>query len=54
MKKDPVCKMEVDENGTKNTSTYEENTYYFCSTECKREFDDNPTKYANKSSRRKK
>ena len=36
---DPVCGMEVDERTTKERSVYEETTYYFCSKDCKDEFD---------------
>ncbi len=49
---DPVCayfsdmgciNIVVDEHTPK--STYENVTYYFCSTECKQDFDKNPPKY---------
>ena len=49
---DPVCaylsdmgciNIAVDENTPK--STYEGVAYYFCSTECKMDFDKNPSKY---------
>jgi len=43
---DPVCKMKVDEKKTKLTSEYQEKKYYFCSAQCKKEFDKNPKKYA--------
>ena len=42
---DPVCRMDVDENTAKFTSTYQGNTYYFCAPGCKRAFDANPEKY---------
>ncbi len=35
---DPVCGMEVDERTTKDKATHEGTTYYFCSTDCKDEF----------------
>ncbi|MEM3056116.1 MAG: YHS domain-containing protein, partial [Candidatus Bathyarchaeia archaeon] len=31
MARDPVCGMEVDEKTTRYKSTYEGETYYFCS-----------------------
>jgi len=34
MKKDPVCKMEVEESSAV-TAEYDGNTYYFCSTGCR-------------------
>jgi YHS domain-containing protein len=43
--KDPVCGMVIDSEAAAGSSTYEEQVYYFCSTECKREFDRNPKKY---------
>jgi Cu+-exporting ATPase len=43
--KDPVCGMVIDIETAAGSSTYEEQVYYFCSTECKREFDQNPKKY---------
>jgi len=46
MAKDPVCGMEVDEKRAAATSTYRENTYYFCAKACKVAFDKEPEKYA--------
>jgi Cu(I)/Ag(I) efflux system membrane fusion protein len=48
MSQDPVCGMEVDEAAAKAlglTSVYEGKTYYFCSKECKEQFDRNPEQY---------
>ena len=42
---DPVCGMEVDPNADAATSTYDGKTYYFCSVECKRDFDANPEQF---------
>lgn len=45
---DPVCGMDVDQIkaiATKLTSTYKGKTYYFCSQECKEEFDADPGRY---------
>ncbi len=45
MATDPVCKMEVDEKKARCKSQYEGITYYFCSPECKQEFDEDPEEY---------
>ena len=45
MLKDPICKMEVDENSAKFTSEFEGKTYYFCAPGCKKAFDESPDKY---------
>ena len=46
--KDPVCGMDVDPNNAAGRSEYEGQTYYFCSTGCKRAFDKEPEKYIGK------
>jgi YHS domain-containing protein len=43
---DPICKMRVDERKAKFKSEHQGKTYYFCSAQCKKEFDENPKKYA--------
>jgi YHS domain-containing protein len=43
--RDPVCKMQVDEQNAPK-SDYKNNTYYFCSLDCKEQFDNNPDRYA--------
>jgi Cu+-exporting ATPase len=43
---DPVCNMEVDERDTKFNSQYGNQTYYFCSEECKDTFDNKPEQFA--------
>jgi len=43
--KDPVCGMQVSDKGAKHTSTHMGKTYYFCSADCKSQFDRNPMKY---------
>ena len=48
MVKDPVCGMDVDPKTTKYTSTYQGQTYYFCSAGCKKDFDKEPPKYVDK------
>lgn len=49
MAKDPVCGMDVDPKNTKLTSTYQGQTYYFCSPGCKKSFDKEPQKYVAKA-----
>ena len=48
MAKDPVCGMELDEKTAAGKSEYKGQTYYFCSTGCKKSFDKEPEKYAGK------
>lgn len=47
--KDPVCGMMVDEKSAAGTSDYKGKRYYFCSKDCKTEFDENPEDYADKA-----
>jgi YHS domain-containing protein len=47
---DPVCGMSIDPTTAAGTSSYAGQVYYFCSVECKREFDSNPQKYLSESS----
>jgi YHS domain-containing protein len=49
MVKDPVCGMEVDPQKTTQSSTYQGETYYFCSPGCKKAFDKEPEKYTGKT-----
>ncbi len=52
MVQDPVCDREVDERRAKAaglTSTYNGQTYYFCSEECLREFESCPGLHINPS-----
>jgi YHS domain-containing protein len=46
--KDPVCGMEIAPRSAAGTSTYQGQTYYFCSPACKRAFDQNPAAHAEK------
>ena len=49
--KDPVCGLNVDESKAKAagfTSTFQNQTYYFCSEACKQHFDKIPERYAKK------
>lgn len=45
MQTDPVCAMEVDEREAAGKSEYQGRAFYFCSEECKKEFDKNPERY---------
>ncbi len=42
---DPVCGMEVDERATKDKAAHGGTTYYFCSKDCKDEFEASPEDY---------
>jgi Cu+-exporting ATPase len=42
---DPVCKMEVNPASAAAQSEWGGQTFYFCSTECKRKFDAEPERY---------
>ena len=42
---DPVCGMEVDERKAKETVTEQGQTFYFCSKDCKEEFEADPEEY---------
>jgi YHS domain-containing protein len=49
MSKDPVCEMMVDEREASEKSLSTDlggQTFYFCSAECKKTFDEDPKKYA--------
>ncbi len=42
---DPVCNMQMDEDEAEDTSLYKGKTYFFCSEDCKAEFDQDPERY---------
>jgi YHS domain-containing protein len=42
---DPVCGMSVDEAKAAGKTGYAGQTYYFCSTECQRNFEADPALY---------
>ncbi|HVX65391.1 MAG TPA: YHS domain-containing protein [Bryobacteraceae bacterium] len=44
MEQDPICGQLVDE-ALALSSKYEDRTYYFCSEDCKAEFEDDPERY---------
>ncbi|GMR03334.1 MAG: hypothetical protein BMS9Abin21_168 [Thermodesulfovibrionia bacterium] len=44
--KDPVCGMEIEVNGAATMKLqHKDQAFYFCSSECKEKFDNNPTLY---------
>ena len=43
--RDPVCGMNIDAKDAAATSQHQGRTYYFCSTNCKEKFDQNPQQY---------
>jgi len=49
MSKDPVCLMDVDEQTAAWSSRSGETTYYFCSANCKAEFDKDPERFVRKT-----
>lgn len=42
---DPVCGMDVTPGMAAGTSTYQGETYYFCSLDCKETFEKDPERY---------
>lgn len=46
--KDQVCGTEVKPKNVQARSEHQGQTYYFCSPQCKEEFEKNPEKYAGK------
>jgi YHS domain-containing protein len=45
MAKDPVCGMTVDDESPAAITVLHDNTYYFCSEQCKQQFDKEPAKF---------
>jgi YHS domain-containing protein len=43
--KDPVCGMMVEPENAAASTTYESQEVFFCSDECRREFEANPARY---------
>ena len=43
--KDPVCGMTVDPKTAQFHGVYQAKHYYFCSENCKKQFDENPGQY---------
>jgi Cu+-exporting ATPase len=46
MAKDPVCGMQIDEQAAEATAEHRGRDYYFCSSECKEKFEQEPERYA--------
>jgi YHS domain-containing protein len=46
---DPVCGMNVEQGKSAGTSSYQGQTYNFCSRECKEQFDRSPQQYAKRT-----
>ena len=46
---DPVCHMDIDPATAAGTSEYNGQTYYFCSDDCKVNFDKGPARYLKKA-----
>ncbi|HEY3934906.1 MAG TPA: YHS domain-containing protein [Gemmatimonadales bacterium] len=42
---DPVCGMTIDASQAAGTSMWNGERYYFCSTACQHQFDDNPSEF---------
>ncbi len=42
---DPVCKMQVNEEGASHRKDHKGKTYYFCSKQCAVQFEENPERY---------
>ena len=42
---DSVCGMQIEEEDAAGRVEYDGTTYYFCSQECQRKFEANPTQY---------
>ncbi len=45
MTNDPVCGMRVNEEATEFHTMFAGRKYYFCSAECREEFEDQPADY---------
>ena len=43
--KDPVCGMMVEPDAAAAKAEYDGKTYYFCSADCKEEFEEDPKSY---------
>ena len=52
MAADYVCGAEVQEDGARFFSDYDNKTWYFCSPECKRKFDDHPDHFIREHTKR--
>jgi YHS domain-containing protein len=46
---DPVCGMSIESDTAVGQSQYQGRTFYFCSAQCKQQFDADPGRYAGKA-----
>ena len=46
MERDPVCGMQVDPTSAAGSAEWNGKTYYFCSANCRRQFEAEPARYA--------
>lgn len=46
MERDPVCGMNVDPKSAAGSMEWQGKTYYFCSANCQRQFQQAPERYA--------
>ncbi|HXG64939.1 MAG TPA: YHS domain-containing protein [Blastocatellia bacterium] len=46
---DPVCGMQINEQQAAGQSRHQGQEYYFCSQDCKTQFDQNPSQYVGQS-----
>lgn len=46
---DPVCGMSIESGQARATESYQGQTYYFCSAQCRDTFKTDPARYAGKS-----
>ncbi len=49
MVKDPVCGMEFDSSQAEAQTSYQGQSYFFCSQDCRRTFEENPREFVNNS-----
>ena len=49
--RDPVCGMDLTPDDSTEKTTYNQQTYYFCSTGCKDKFDSDPAEFEVESAR---
>lgn len=49
MAEDPICGMAVDPRTAQWKSLFSNKVFYFCSQECKEQFDSDPVLYSNES-----
>ncbi len=49
MVKDPVCGMEFDSSQAEAQTIYRDQTFHFCSQECRRTFEENPKEFVSSS-----